>query len=130
MGEMEHEALDVDVALLREVEASVAKQQRITYHSVALDASGTVVAYSMLVQGTASTTAYQWGTLVHRDHRGHRLGLAVKIANHRQLQRERPDAVRVSTWNAEVNSHMIGVNERMGFIAMARGGSLQKKLEE
>lgn len=126
MGEMEHEALDVDVALLREVEDSVAKQQRITYHSVALDAAGTVVAYSMLVQGVAATTAYQWGTLVHRDHRGHRLGLAVKIANHRLLQRERPDATRVSTWNAEVNSHMIGVNERMGFRPVSRMGEVQK----
>lgn len=126
MGEMEHEAAKADVARLREVEASVAQQRRTTYHSVALDASGEVVAYSMIVQG-ASPTAYQWGTLVRRDHRGHRLGLAVKVANQRLLQRERPDAVRVSTWNAEVNDHMIGVNERLGFRPVSRMGEFQKK---
>ncbi|MDO9454758.1 GNAT family N-acetyltransferase [Nocardioides sp.] len=128
MGELEHEAVKADVARLREQEESIARQDRTAYHSVALDASGTVVAYSMLVQSSASTTAFQWGTLVHRDHRGHRLGLAVKVANHRLLQRERPDAVRVATWNAEVNSHMIGVNERLGFRPVSRMGEFQKTL--
>ena len=64
----------------------------------------------------------------HRDHRGHRLGLAVKVANHRMHQRERPDAARCSTWNAEVNSHMIGVNELMGFRPVSRMGEFQKRL--
>ena len=35
--------------------------------------------------------AYQWGTLVRPDHRGHRLGLAVKVANVRLLQASTPD---------------------------------------
>lgn len=128
MGELEHEAMNVDVARLREQEESIARQRRSAYHSVALDPAGTVVAYSMLVQSEAQTTAYQWGTLVHRDHRGHRLGLAVKVANQRLLQRERPDAARVSTWNAEVNDHMIGVNDRMGFRPVSRMGEFQKRV--
>ncbi|MFB9313651.1 GNAT family N-acetyltransferase [Nocardioides plantarum] len=128
MGEMEHEAMNVDVARLREQEESIARQQRTAYHSVALDGAGTVAAYSMLVQGDASTVAYQWGTLVHRDHRGHRLGLAVKVANQRLLQRERSDTTRVSTWNAEVNDHMIGVNEQLGFRPVSRMGEFQRFL--
>ena len=35
---------------------------------------------------------------------------------------------RIVTWNAEVNEHMIAVNELMGFRATARGGQLQKKV--
>ena len=31
-------------------------------------------------------------------------------------------------WNAEVDEHMIAVNEQMGFRPTARGGQLQKKL--
>ena len=127
MGEMEFEVMHVDVARLREQEESIARQQRTAYHSVALDGTGAVVAYSMLVQGDASTVAYQWGTLVRRDHRGHRLGLAVKVANQRLLQRERTDTLRVSTWNAEVNDHMIGVNEQLGFRPVSRMGEFQKK---
>ena len=45
--------------------------------------------------------AYQWGALVRRADRGHRLGLAVKVANLRLLQQERPDIERVITWNGE-----------------------------
>jgi hypothetical protein len=131
MGDLEHEAMHADVARLREVEASTALQQRLAYHAVALDPAGaTVVAYSNIMMGAASTTAYQWGTLVRRDHRGHRLGLAVKVANQRLLQRERPDARRVSTWNAEVNQHMIGVNEQLGFRPVSRMGEFQKRLGE
>lgn len=126
MGGLEHEAMNVDVDRLREQEVSMAKQDRTPYHSVAIDRDGTVVAYSMIVQG-ATPIAYQWGTLVHRDHRGHRLGLAVKVANHRLLQRERPEARLASTWNAEVNDHMIAVNERLGFRPVSRMGELQKR---
>lgn len=126
MGDLVHETMNVDVARLREQEASVARQRRTTYHSVALAPDGDLVAYSLLVQGDDSTTAYQWGTLVRRDHRGHRLGLAVKVANLRLIQSARSDTTRVSTFNAEVNDHMIAVNERLGFRPVSRMGELQK----
>ena len=130
MGDLEHEAVNADVARLREQEASIALQGRTAYHCVALGEDGTVVAYSMLVQSNTSITAYQWGTLVHRDHRGHRLGLAVKVANIRLVQRERPDCTRIATTNAEVNSHMIAVNEQLGFRPVSRMGEFQKKSED
>lgn len=126
LGEIEREQLQVDVARMREEEASIARQDRSTYHSVAV-LDGEVVAYTLLVQGNRSRTAYQWGTLVRRDHRGRRLGLALKVANQRLLQRERPDATRVATWNAEVNSHMIAVNDALGYRPVSRMGEFQKR---
>jgi hypothetical protein len=63
---------------------------------------------------------------VRRSARGHRLGLALKVANLRLLQRERPDILSVTTYNAEVNAHMIGVNQRLGFRPVARLGEFQK----
>lgn len=133
-GDLEIETMDVDVDRLREQEVSLARQNREAYHAVAVvpGAGGgrEVVAYTTIAQGNASTDAFQWGTLVHRDHRGHRLGLAVKAANHRQHQRTRPDTRRVVTWNAEVNDHMIAVNERLGFRPASRMGEFQKRLAD
>ena len=71
--------------------------------------------------------AYQWGTLVRPDHRGHRLGLAVKVANLRLLQRPAPIS-QVVTCNAEVNAHMVGVNDRSASGPVEWPGEFQKKL--
>ena len=58
-----------------------------TYNSAALDATGEV---GGLLQPRATSVhdpgnAFQWGTLVRRADRGHRLGLAVKVATLRLL---------------------------------------------
>jgi RimJ/RimL family protein N-acetyltransferase len=73
--------------------------------------------------------AYQWGTLVRPDVRGHRLGLAVKVANLRLLQAERPDIEQLTTYNAEVNAHMGAVNDRLGFAPVGRLGEFQRRLD-
>jgi GNAT superfamily N-acetyltransferase len=128
-GDIEREPETPDPAVVREAEALAFKQGRQLYATAALASDGTVVAYTNFgVSSEGSPRAYQWGTLVRPEHRGHRLGLAVKVANLRQLQRARPDLAQVVTWNAEVNSHMIGVNEELGFVPVERSGEVQKKL--
>jgi GNAT superfamily N-acetyltransferase len=128
-GEVEREAEAIDPAVVRETEAVQARQGRTKYNTVALDSDGDVVGYTDIATTVHEPgRAYQWGTLVRRDARGHRLGLALKVANHRLLQRERPDVTAVTTYNAEVNSHMIEVNERLGFVPVARLGEFQKRL--
>ena len=59
------------------------RQGRRRLTTVAIEeATGEVVAYTDLVLPSgAPTKAWQWGTLVDRAHRGHRLGMAVKVAN-------------------------------------------------
>lgn len=128
-GDLDVEPEAADPALVREGEALAERQGRRKYNTVALDASGDVVAYTDLATTVHEPgRAYQWGTLVRRDARGHRLGLAVKVANLRLLQDERPDIERLTTYNAEVNAHMVAVNERLGFVPVARLGEFQKKL--
>ncbi len=128
-GEMHRKAETADVAVLREAEANQAEQGRQKYNTVALDLAGEVVAYSDLVTTVHEPgKAYQWGTLVRPDARGRLLGLAVKVANLRLLQAERPDIGLVTTYNAEINAHMVGVNERLGFVPVGRLGEFQKRL--
>lgn len=131
-GDLERHNEAVDVEAHRSAERVLAEQQRTAWHTVALDRDGRVVAYSdLVVPGTEPRWVFQWGTLVSRAHRGHRLGVAVKVANLLALQAGAAEDVagrRVVTWNAEVNEHMIGINEQMGFVPTARSGTLQKKL--
>jgi GNAT superfamily N-acetyltransferase len=72
--------------------------------------------------------AYQGDTIVEEKHRGHRLGIILKIANQRLMRKYRPQIRYVHTWNAEVNDHMIAVNEAMGYRALCRDLDVQKKL--
>jgi RimJ/RimL family protein N-acetyltransferase len=96
---------------------------------VALDKTGAVVAYTDIATTVHEPDrAYQWGTLVRRDARGHRLGLAVKVANLRLLQDSCPELRRLTTYNAEVNARMVEVNDRLGFVPVARLGEFQKRL--
>jgi hypothetical protein len=64
--------------------------------------------------------AEQGDTLVAPAHRGHRLGLRIKLANLDLLVRQNPDVRAVDTFNADDNRWMIAVNEAMGFRAIQR----------
>lgn len=128
-GELDLEPETADPQVVREAEELLERQGRTRYSTVALDADGTPVAYSDLVTTVHEPgRCYQWGTLVRRADRGHRLGVAAKVANLRRLQELRPDITHVLTYNAEVNDHMIAVNELLGFEPTARLGEFQKVL--
>ena len=53
--------------------------------------------------------------MVLPEHRGHRLGLATKLASHRALRAAVPACRLVTTSNAEVNMHMNAINEAIGY---------------
>jgi RimJ/RimL family protein N-acetyltransferase len=128
-GDLEVEPEHIDAEVVREAEALIARQGRRKVNTVALDATGAVVAYTDIATTVHEPDrAYQWGTLVRPDARGHRLGLAVKVANLRLLQDSCPDLRRLTTYNAEVNARMVDVNDRLGFVPVARLGEFQKRL--
>ncbi|MGY2003478.1 GNAT family N-acetyltransferase [Blastococcus sp. SYSU DS1024] len=59
--------------------------------------------------------AHQGGTLVLREHRGHRLGARMKAAVLRELAAGFPEVRRIGTYNSEGNTPMVAVNEQLGF---------------
>jgi GNAT superfamily N-acetyltransferase len=88
---------------------------RTMYETLAIADDGTVAAQTTIAVPSNRTDVSQWGTFVHREHRGHRLGLAVKAANLRAMQQAHPQMQRVMTQNAESNDYMVSINEKMGF---------------
>lgn len=127
-GEIEHEPEVFDEARIRADEEVFAASGRTKFTTVALDPAGEVAAYSELVLPAHDPgRVYQWGTLARPQDRGRRLGLATKVRNLRWAQPQLGTATLV-TFNAEVNTHMVGVNEQMGFRAVERVGEFQKRL--
>lgn len=127
-GRIENEPEVFDEARIRADEAVFAASGRTKFTTVALDRAGEVAAYTELVLPAHDPgRVYQWGTLARSQDRGHRLGLATKVHNLLWAQPRLGPATLV-TFNAEVNSHMVGVNEKMGFRAVERVGEFQKRL--
>ncbi|HSE08571.1 MAG TPA: GNAT family N-acetyltransferase [Nocardioidaceae bacterium] len=127
-GEIDHEPEVFDVARVRADEEVFAASGRTKFTTVAVDGKGEVAAYSEIVLPAFDPgKVYQWGTLARPQDRGRRLGLATKARNLLWAQPQLGRATLV-TFNAEVNAHMIGVNERMGFRPVERVGEYQKRL--
>jgi GNAT superfamily N-acetyltransferase len=79
-------------------------------------ASGRMIAWTMINgNDDTPTQAWQQGTIVHPEHRGHRLGLLIKLENLRHVRERRPELTAIDTFNASANRHMLAVNEAMGF---------------
>jgi GNAT superfamily N-acetyltransferase len=91
--------------------------------------SGRIVAFSeLLLADDAPDQAWQLNTVVHPEHRGHRLGLAVKLANLDFLAARAPAVRTIRTSNAQENAPMIAVNDMLGFEIVGVGMFWQKHL--
>lgn len=92
-------------------------------------ATGELAAYTVLTHRAAvPAIIYQEDTLVAPGHRGHRLGMAVKIANLRRAGEVWPEAAAVLTWNANENQHMLAINIALGFKSSGFDGEWQKRV--
>jgi hypothetical protein len=129
-GEQELDAEEWDEERVRAMEAFLAAQNRAKVTTAARhDATGRLVAFTeVVVPLGAPESAWQHDTLVLREHRGHGLGFAVKVANLWPLTEWHPAVRTVNTWNAADNEHMIAVNDAMGFEVVAHSTFWRKDL--
>ncbi|MGO0575951.1 hypothetical protein ACTMMA_05865 [Ornithinimicrobium panacihumi] len=115
-----------DEAAVVEDDERAAAMGTVRLTTVALDAEGAPVAYTVIDHHPDQPrSADQDDTLVHGDHRGHGLGLAVKAANLALLRDHLPQVERVHTWNAAENAHMLAINAALGFREAGSQGGWQ-----
>lgn len=80
------------------------------------DATGEMAAITeIVVHPETPEWANQAFTAVTRAHRGHKLGLLVKVAMADTLLAAEPGLRWIETWNAASNQYMIAVNEMLGY---------------
>jgi GNAT superfamily N-acetyltransferase len=119
-GDLDLEPESWDSERYLERERSIVERGRHRFVVAALErVSGHVIAYTdVAVPGGGATVGYQWDTIVRSDHRGHRLGMLVKLANLAELRRALPDLRYLNTWSADENAYMIAVNSQIGYREM------------
>jgi GNAT superfamily N-acetyltransferase len=105
-----------DADRLREYDEGMTRRRQTTYRVLARHVpSGDLAGMSLLcVDEFSPVIAAQEDTNVVRAHRGHRLGLLMKVDMMRWIADVRPEVAATETWNATDNHHMIAVNERIG----------------
>ncbi len=129
-GDGEHEAEVWDEERIREGDVlsaarGVRKLAAVAQHIE----SGRLVAFSeIMIADDVPQQAWQLITVVDPAHRGHRLGLAIKLANLDLLAERAPKVEFIMTGNAAVNAPMIAVNDMMGFEVVGHGMFWQKHL--
>lgn len=129
-GELDLEAEDWDAERVAASDRVAERMGRRRITTVARHrASGVLAAYTQIDQPTEHpAVAYQEDTLVHGEHRGHRLGLLVKVRNLHALAEQASSVRRVHTWNADENAHMLRINLALGFTEASIVGGWQARL--
>lgn len=133
--DMEYEAADYTPGRIRTMERRRRESGTRALIAVAIAPGGEIVGNSEIHWQEAdgqppATVAWQENTLVMPAHRGHRLGLAMKVATHRRLTEKVPAARSLVTWNSHVNPWMISLNERFGYRVLFREIAYQGRIED
>jgi len=129
MGDLDVEPERWDEKRVRERESRNSRQGRHCVSAGAVAPDGDLVGFTEVVLSDHTPTrALQSGTIVAAEHRGHRLGTAMKVANHRQLLRHFPRCRLLMSGNADVNAAMNTVNQALGYREVERCVELQREI--
>jgi GNAT superfamily N-acetyltransferase len=117
MGDLTFEDEKFDLARLRDIQTAAAKKGDKIYRLWARHRdSGDIGGHTLVgVHPLMSRNGWQGDTAVSRKHRGHRLGLLLKIEMTRWLAETEPQLETIDTFNQADNDFMIRVNEAIGY---------------
>jgi RimJ/RimL family protein N-acetyltransferase len=124
------DAADWDSERVASLEAQLSDASTLPLYAVARHRStGRLAGYTSLwVRSGKEDVADQDDTLVVPEHRGHSLGLLIKLANLRAYRERFPTARKVVTFNAEENQHMLAINDALGFRPAGYDGEWYRRL--
>lgn len=129
IGELDVEPQRWDEQRLREKEDRFERAGRHETTTLAVSPSGEIVGMTeTMVSEHAPDRAFQGSTIVAPAHRGHRLGLRLKAANHLRLKEAFPTCRTMLTGNADVNVAMNAVNDRLGFRPVEQVHEMQRRV--
>lgn len=115
---------------VRAFEAAQVARKRRMYRVVARErATGVFAGHTVVaVENERPWQSWQYDTSVLRSHRGHRLGLLLKVDMLRWLRTEEPQIRMLDTDNAASNAHMIRINELLGYRVMGKAIEWQRHI--
>ena len=117
MGTLTFEDEVFDLGRLQDIETARSRKGHRSYRVVARHrATGEIGGHTQVVINPhRPRVGLQADTAVSRAHRGHRLGLLLKIDMMRWLAGTEPQLEVLETWNNADNRFMIAVNELLGY---------------
>jgi GNAT superfamily N-acetyltransferase len=117
MGELTYEDEKFDVERLRDFETALLGRGHCGYRVIGRHRkTGEVGGHTVVMtHPLLPEVGGQADTAVARHHRGHRLGLLLKIDMMRWLAETEPQLKIIETWNNVDNKFMINVNEALGY---------------
>jgi GNAT superfamily N-acetyltransferase len=117
MGELTYEDEVFDLQRMRDMEAAREGRGDRSYRVIARHReTGEIGGHTnVVITPHRRELGFQADTAVARPHRGHRLGLLVKIDMMRWLAEAEPQLRVIETWNNADNGFMVRVNEALGY---------------
>ena len=117
MGDLTYEDEKFDLQRVQDLETALLGRGDLGYRVIARHrTTGDVGGHTMMIiHPLRPHVGLQADTAVARHHRGHRLGLLLKMDMMRWLAEAEPQLAIIETWNNVDNHFMIRVNEALGY---------------
>lgn len=125
-GDLDVEAVVITPERVRVGEERLSKSYDVIV-ATARRPDGVMGGYSLLYLPHGRDQVIQDDTLVMPEHRGHRLGLALKLATYDIVRSVHPDRVTMHTWTDPENAAMYATNRAFGYRAVERMHEVQVK---
>jgi len=126
-GELDLESVVFDEDRLRTSEERLARSYVQLNVAARRLEDGVFGGFSMVLLPDGEQTSLQFDTLVMPEHRGHGLGLLMKLANLERVQRDHADRTAFHTGTAGSNDTMQRTNQRFGCLVVERMHDMQRK---